>query len=68
MVLSAGMELLVAGLVLSAAALVLWADDLMPSTAGKGVLGADEVPLVAEVVLWAAGVLVFAGLGAISSN
>ena len=31
------------GMVLLVAALVLWAGDLMPSTAGMGPLGADEI-------------------------
>ena len=38
-----GLELLVAGLVLSAAALRLWAGDQVLSTAGLEPLGADVV-------------------------
>ena len=40
-----------AGLVLLAAALVLWAGDLVFFTAGIELSGTDQVPLVAEVML-----------------
>ena len=42
---------MVAGLVLLAVALVLWAGDLVLFTAGIELSGADQVPLVADVLL-----------------